>query len=188
MHVSRYGSRCQTILYNSDTGLCTPGSFLKSGTFGAALAPTSIEGDLFAPSVCDTSDGFTYVTSASASACIKVSNFTLTYFDAYAHCLKLGAHLYVADTWEKFNLLPLGNDFTLGLTDIALEGKMVWQNTGEEIAHAFKVVFFSQGEPSNGYGIEDCVAATVGPTSRVANDVPCDLDRFKFVCERPMII
>ena len=174
-------------MYNSDTGLCTPGSFLKSGTFGAALAPTSTEGDLFAPSVCDTSDGFTYVTSGNASACMWTSTSGRLYQDAQAYCNDLGSHLFVGRSLDKFHLLPYRVHYFIGLNDIAVEGAMTWVDTGEQITQDFKQVFFIPGEPNNEWN-EDCVCVNVIQSSHFGNDEKCPSVPLRFVCERPVFV
>ncbi|KAK3703496.1 hypothetical protein RRG08_002114 [Elysia crispata] len=182
----KYGSRCQTFMYNSNTGLCTPGSFLKSGTFGAALAPSAAVGDLFAPFSCDTSDGFTHVISGTLAACIMASNFSLNYPEAHALCLHLGAHLFVSRSMQRFNLLPPMIKYVIGLTDIAEEGKFVWQDNGETIIESFKTSLFNSGEPNDIRG-EDCVNVRVTGSNHIANDYPCDTFKHRFVCERSYI-
>ena len=173
-------------MYNSATGLCTPGSFLQSGTFGAALAPSSTEGDLYAPSVCDTSDAFTYVTSATTSACIMASSSVSSYNAAYLYCLNLGAHLFVLRSMDKLDLLPHGQGYIIGLTDLAVEGTFVWQDTGDVITKDLKLLFFRSREPNNNGVGEDCTVVTAGTGSPSGNDLPCDFVYYKFVCERPV--
>ena len=182
---NRYSSQCQTIMFNWETGLCTPGSFLRSDTLGASLAPTSTEGDLFAPSACDRSNGFQYVTSGSSSACFLVPTSKMKYSDARNHCLKLGAHLFVARSMEKVNLLPHGT-YLLGLTDIAQENVFVWEDNGEAISANFRNLLFRLSEPNNSNN-EDCVSISTGLSSHVANDISCRHSNIRFVCERPVI-
>ncbi|GFS11472.1 C-type lectin-related protein 4 [Elysia marginata] len=184
---THYSSKCQTFMYNSDTGLCTPGSFLKAGTLGTQLAPTSPEGDLFAPSTCDTSDGFEYITSANVSACINVSSFILNANDAVAYCFNLGAHLFVSRSMEKVDLLPHDVKLTVGLSDEVSEGTFVWQDTGDAITDDLKTLFFRAGEPNNQGGNENCVTITPGTNNPSGNDYRCLRDKYKFVCERPVL-
>ncbi|RUS89869.1 hypothetical protein EGW08_002399 [Elysia chlorotica] len=168
------------------TGLCTPGSFLQSGTFGTALAPTSTEGDLFAPSRCDTSDGFTYVTSDEASACILASSLAMSPDGAAAFCFNLGAHLFVARTKEKLQLLPHDNGYIVGLSDVAVEGTFVWQDNGEQITDVYKLQFFNPAEPNNSGVGEDCVVVTNVTTMLSGNDIPCNFVYWMVACERPV--
>ncbi|RUS71176.1 hypothetical protein EGW08_021063, partial [Elysia chlorotica] len=133
---------------------------------------------------CDTSDGFQYVTSGIQSACILVTSNTMNYDVGKAYCLSLGAHLFVARTEEKLKLLPPSTRVTIGLTDIAMEGVFVWDDTGDTISPSFKMLFFKPTEPNNANNNEDCVSTTSKRSN--ANDVFCHV-AFDIVCERPMI-
>ncbi|GFR74894.1 C-type lectin-related protein 4 [Elysia marginata] len=175
-------------MYNAFTGLCTPGSYLKTGTFGAALAPTTTEGDLFAPAACDTNDGFTFVTSGTLSACIKVSSVPMTYSNAHAHCLSLGAHLYVSRSIERFYLLPGSLVYIIGLTDLAKEGIFVWEDNGYVITESLKSSLFEPGEPNNSNSNEDCVIVVFWGLGIFAKDYACEGNEFQFVCERPLVL
>ncbi|RUS89871.1 hypothetical protein EGW08_002401 [Elysia chlorotica] len=174
------------VMYNSQSGLCTPGSFLQSGTFGTALAPSSTEGDLFVPSSCDTSDGFTYVTSGAQYACLMVSYTPMHYFSARDFCLSFGAHLYVGRSMAKLNLLPHGTRFFIGLTDIATEGRFVWQDTGYAITATFKKQIFNADEPNNKAG-EDCVSIIAGGSHANGIDIYCGSEKSAVACERPFL-
>ncbi|GFR64559.1 C-type lectin-related protein 4 [Elysia marginata] len=172
-------------MYNSNTGLCTLGSFLKSGEFGIALAPNSTEGDLFALSSCDTRDGFSWVTSGSLSACIMIPNFKTNYFGARKFCLDLGAHLYVSRSIEGFYLLPNHTNYIIGLTDIASEGTFVWEDSGTEITEDLTKLLFRPGEPNNAKG-EHCVVVRPNKKDNFANDFNCKKDKLNFACQRPI--
>ena len=174
-------------MYNSDTNLCTPGSFHKTLREGAALAPTSTEGDLYAPVTCDTSDMFQVLSSTEASACALISNVTLDYYDASDFCLSLGAHLFTARSMEKLALLPGGERFLIGLTDLQVEGMFAWDDNGEWIEPGLASLLFKSGEPSNTYGIEHCVSVGPNSTRPSGSDIPCQVDRFRFACERPVL-
>ncbi|GFS27772.1 C-type lectin-related protein 4 [Elysia marginata] len=175
-------------MYNSATGLCTPGLYLKGGIAGALLAPTSAEGNLFAPATCDTSDGFALVKSGTLSACIWASTTEMTYSNARAFCRNVGAHLYVSRSVERFNLLPHGIVYIIGLTDRAKEGTFVWDDNGNVITESLKSSLFMPGEPSNSENREDCVAVVAGGTGNFANDIACEGVEFRFVCERPLVL
>ncbi|RUS76397.1 hypothetical protein EGW08_015848 [Elysia chlorotica] len=183
---SRYGSQCQTFMYNSITGRCTPGSFLKYGTLGAALAPSSTDGNLYAPSSCDTSGGFRLVTSGTLSACIMVSDVAMYYLEALEFCLSVGAHLFVGRTMQKINMLPHGIRLYIGLTDLASEGTFIWQDTGDAITPALKKQLFDSGQPDNNNN-EDCVSITAGGTNAVGNDALCAERKFRVACERTFL-
>ncbi|KAK3765627.1 hypothetical protein RRG08_021306 [Elysia crispata] len=183
---SRYPNECETIIYNSATGLCTAGSALKSGAAGAAVAPNSAEGELFALFACDASNGFQYVSSGSESACIMASNFTLNFYDAVQYCLNMDASLFVAPVFEKLQLLPHGHRYTIGLTDITTENTFVWQDTGEAINSKYRLQFFAPGDPNNADGQEHCTAFEAGAGASGV-DYTCSLSMFRFVCERPLV-
>ena len=115
-----------------------------------------------------------------------VSSFILRYHEAYDFCLNLGAHLFVARTMEKIELLPLGSTYTVGLTDLATEGQFVWQDTGDVITTSLKDLFFRVNEPNNAGGVEHCISVVGGAGYNTGNDLPCDYAAHKFVCERPV--
>ncbi|GFN99386.1 C-type lectin domain family 4 member e [Plakobranchus ocellatus] len=183
----KYSLRCQTIMYNSSIKLCTPGSFLKTSSVGALLAPNTTEGDLYAPKTCDNSNNFNYVTSGGSSACMLVSDGAMGYDDAVNFCSSLGAHLFVAHTFERLALLPSGEGFMIGLTDRASEGTFAWDDNGETISTAYSDLLFKTGEPNNAHGVEDCVTVVPNSILPSGNDFPCHMALFRFVCERPMI-
>ncbi|GFS11474.1 C-type lectin [Elysia marginata] len=172
-------------MYNSDTGLCTPCSYLKSQAFGAALAPSNTEGDLFATSSCDSSDSFTYVTSGDESACIMASDFIANYDDANKHCRDLGSHLFVAPNITRLQLMPHGEYRLIGLTDIDTEGVYVWQETGMAISNDYATQFFGPGDPNNWNNIEHCILFMAG-AGATGVDYSCSIAYAKFVCERPL--
>ena len=173
-------------MYNSDTGLCSLTSHLKSGKLGAFQAPNMTEGDLYATSTCDTSDNFKYVTSGSQSGCIMVSNFATDYYSAYNFCSQHDAHLFTTQSIERFSLLPHGISYIIGLTDLKMEGVFQWEDTGEAATNDFQLAFFKQGEPNNAKGKEDCVAVVAGEQNHFGNDINCYRNRH-FVCERSMV-
>lgn len=186
---SKYGSQCQTILFNSDTKLCTPGSFIRTTNYSGALPPTISEGDLFAASACDVSDSFTYVTSGDASACIKASTFVLSGDEAAIHCRLLGSHLFVPRSLDRLELLPDDARYIIGLTDKANEGTFVWEDNGEAITDAYKALLFKSSEPNNRGGDENCVDVRGGTNAtNTGNDISCTPTRRRlFACERPML-
>ena len=104
------------------------------------------------------------------------------------YCNNLGAHLVVIRSLDKFNLLKSDVAYFAGLNDKANEGKMVWEDTGDEIAPDFVPVFFNGGEPNNGGGYEDCVYIWTGKSTNFGNDNPCWNVRMRFVCERPVYV
>ncbi|RUS86193.1 hypothetical protein EGW08_006039 [Elysia chlorotica] len=179
---TRYSSKCQTFLYNSATGLCTAGSDLRSGALGQSLAPPPDDGHLFAASPCNTSNGFRYVTSASASACILTSDFLLSQIEALQYCQDLDAILFEAPEFEKLELLPPGHMYTLGLTDAAVQDVFVWLEAGLAIDAQYRAKFFQDGDPNN-YNQEDCIAYQAGEGGV---DYQCGLAMFRFACERPV--
>ena len=87
---------------------------------------------------------------------------------------------------DKIDLLPHGERYIIGLTDIATEGEFVWDDTGEEIDKELKGVLFDPREPNNNGGIEHCIRIIPGSDHPTGNDIPCDISAHKFVCERPM--
>ena len=89
-------------------------------------------------------------------------------------------------TLEKLDLLPHGEPFYIGMTDLASEGTFVWQDTAEPIDEDFKKLFFKAGEPNNNLGAEHCAVYTAGEGVPTGDDYVCYLPSFKFVCERPI--
>ncbi|GFR76651.1 C-type lectin-related protein 4 [Elysia marginata] len=172
-------------MYNSDTGLCTPGSYLQPQSIGTSLAPSITEGDLFAASTCSTNDGFTYVTSGDESACIMASDFIANYDDANQHCRDLGSHLFVAPNIARLQLMPHGEYRLIGLTDIDTEGVYVWQDTGIAISNTYATQFFAPGDPNNWNNDEHCILFRAG-AGATGVDYSCSVAVAKFVCERPI--
>ncbi|GFR87813.1 C-type lectin-related protein 2 [Elysia marginata] len=173
-------------MYNSDTGLCTPASFLKSGRLGEALAPNSTEGDLYAQSTCNPSDGFSLVTYGNETACIWISNFQLTYYDAQAFCVDRGAHLYVARSMEGLHLFLESKYvcYIIGLKSNDNAGDtFVWQDNGNEITYDFRNLLINEGKPRY---YEQCVI--IGECKfKFASKIDCREDQYNFVCQRPML-
>ncbi|RUS71173.1 hypothetical protein EGW08_021060 [Elysia chlorotica] len=185
---SRYASKCQTVMFNPRANLCTPGSFIRKSQSGSTLAPTRTEGFLYAARACDTSDEFEVLSSAQASACVRMSNVSLNHQQAKEFCTGLGAHLFVARSMEKLNLLPHGVRILIGLTDTETEGVFVWDDNGDVFDPALNDLIFRAGEPSNYNDSEDCVTVIPNSLTPSGNDIACSIEKFTFACERPMLV
>ncbi|CAL1536389.1 unnamed protein product, partial [Lymnaea stagnalis] len=124
---------CHGFMYNEVTKLCTPSSGLSSVQPG----PSLVEGDLYFSDSCHSYPDFSIQSNLSTQANVAYYKQGVNYTDAKAACECMASHLYVAHTLEKFWLLYSikGNkNFAwIGLDDMAVTGKFVWVDSGQEI-------------------------------------------------------
>lgn len=107
----------------------------------------------------------------------------LRFWDAaLAHCQGFAGHLVtISDATEDAFVFDGANQFShekywIGLNDIAVEGKFVWQN-GEPVTYTH----WEPGEPNNA-GNEDCAQGNRFYPKTTWNDESCQ-QAFRFVCE-----
>ena len=193
--MARYQDTCQSIVYNLETATCTPGSvaFGPVSKLPAAI-PDEHSDDLIFYAIqpipaCDTTDGFAIYDVCGTTACLYTSTSLATYEEAVANCSQMNSRLYIGNTLVKFSVfwhvsLNYINDFTfLGLTDVAEEGKFVWDN-GEPLTAEQGTYVWDNSQP-DAHGDEDCVEARHGEgwDPYGLNDIGC-WRRDYYICER----
>ncbi|BFZ21559.1 hypothetical protein BsWGS_24598 [Bradybaena similaris] len=172
---------CTSFLFNSATGLCTPGAYINE----KQPLPSSAEGDFFQSFYCDTSKGFSVRTFGNTVACAAAFG-PATYQHADEDCQSKGAYLMPVRTAEKYYLLIYnltGNrDTWVGCDDIQQEGTFIWKEDGRRLTAAEKSAVFGAGEPNDHLGAEDCM--TYHSDWLGLWDYNCSYEHF-YACEMP---
>ncbi|CAL1548128.1 unnamed protein product, partial [Lymnaea stagnalis] len=138
--------------YNINTGHCTP----TSGRSPEQPLPTVDEENYF---VNDSYESFSHPNFSILSNGPTKANVAyfydppLNYADASAACERLNAHLFVAYTAEKYwlvrSIINITHKVYIGLDDIAVEGRFVWVDSGQEINSSLRASIFHPGQPDN---------------------------------------
>ena len=166
----RFPKTCASIVYNPKTKSCTPGStaFGRLDRIDIAI-PDQNSGDKIyyvkqPIPPCNASDGFSLYELCGTTACLHLSSAPqVDYTDAKLHCDVLDSRLFIGNTWARFSLfwnVSLGllqANTWIGLTDIAEEGKFVWDN-GEKLSDEQYKYIWLPSKP-NQVNEEDCVEA-----------------------------
>ncbi|GFS06669.1 C-type lectin domain family 4 member E [Elysia marginata] len=196
----RYPDSCQSVVYNSHTQNCTPGSVVFGPITRITTAiPYATSADVIfyarqpIPS-CNGTDNFKIYDICGTSDCLYVStemadNFTV----AESRCDQMNSRLVVRNTRARFSLMWYTarssnfHDAYIGLTDLAEEGKFVWVN-GEDLSSEQYQYVWVPGEPGNYYwweGGENCAQMNFGrwPVFVGVNDAKCSTPAH-YICER----
>ncbi|XP_048051394.1 CD209 antigen-like protein B [Megalobrama amblycephala] len=112
-----------------------------------------------------------------------ISNKKMSWSDSRQYCRDRGADLVIIDTEVKQRCI---NSFAkermwIGLSDIEHEGNLTWVDNSP-----LNQGFWSEGEPNDEHGKEDCVEIMSSCTSfnlNNWNDLPCSEKR-KGICEK----
>ncbi|GFR95975.1 CD209 antigen [Elysia marginata] len=196
----RYPDSCQSVVYNSHTQNCTPGSV----AFGPITNITAAIPDATSADVifytrqpippCNETDSFKIYDVCGTSDCLHVSpELADNYTVAKSRCDQMNSRLVVANTKARFSLMWYTAksynfyDAYIGLNDFAEEGTFVWIN-GEPLSSEQYQYVWVPGEPSNYYwweGGEQCVQVNFGwwPDYVGVNDVKCSISGH-YICER----
>ncbi|XP_037932878.1 C-type lectin 37Da-like [Teleopsis dalmanni] len=114
----------------------------------------------------------------------------INWFGARDTCRRLGADLATITTNDQLNaissyLLSKGygeNDwFWIAGNDLAQEGNFSWVSNGEKMTFAN----WSQGQPDNNGGIEDCVHLWLREGQFKMNDWQCRNGKAYYICQAP---
>lgn len=174
--LNRYLNNCMSLMYNTNTGLCTPGSVLGDQTF----IPSDSEGALY-HRYCDSSKGFQVITTGTTKACVAKFR-RLKYTEADAACQSKGAFLMSVKTTDKLSiLLMLAEDKPtwVGCDDLTQIGTYRWKEDGEILTDETISEVFLKGDPNYRVG-EDCVCLA-GVKGRLV-DYNCSVP-YNYVCE-----
>ena len=192
----RYSENCQSVVFNSQTGNCTPGSiaFGPIEKVTTSIPETGSSDKLYYVRQpippCNTSNNFALYDVCGTSACLYLSAPDA---DSYSHarttCSQMNSRLFVGNTMAKYSLflyicdeyLRDGMETYLGLQDIDSEGNFVWEN-GEPLSPEQNQYIWNTDEPNDGAGAgsEDCVE---WPKAFGLNDEQCH-DHNHYICER----
>ncbi|GFS25312.1 C-type lectin domain family 4 member M [Elysia marginata] len=196
----RYPDSCQSVVYNSHTQNCRPGSV----AFGPITRITTAIPDATSADVifyvrqpippCDETDNFKIYDVCGTSDCLYVSTEMVdNYTIAESRCDQMNSWLFVANTKARFSLLwytvdkYINYNTYIGLTDLDEEGTFVWVN-GEDLSSEQYQYVWVPNEPSNYYwweGGEHCVEVDFiqYPGFMGLNDARCWEIRH-YICER----
>ena len=117
--------------------------------------------------------------ATEAGGCYLLASEATTWAAASAACAAWGGTLARIDsaTEEAFVSSSVTADTWIGLNDLATEGDMRWDGTGDVSVY----VNWATDQPDNFGGDEDCVEVLAD--SRGWNDLPCT-DLHAYLCER----
>ena len=195
--LSLYSENCQSIIYNSQTGSCTPGSiaFSPIKKVTTSIPETSSSDKLYyvmqTIPPCNTSNNFALYDVCGTSACLYLSTSRAdNYNDARTFCSQMNSSLFVGNTMAKFSLFwytsktYINDNLYTGLQDIDVEGKFVWEN-GEPLSYEQKQYIWHDGNPDNAGNNQHCAIAfpEVSSKKTTLDDARCDLRRH-YICER----
>ena len=144
--MSRYSENCQSVVYNSQTRNCTPGSiaFGPIEKVATSIPETGSSDKLYymrqpIPS-CNTSNSFALYDVCGTSACLYLSTSRANNFgNARTLCRQMNSRLFVGTTMAKFSLFwyttktYINANTLIGLQDFKVEGNFVWEN-GEPLS------------------------------------------------------
>ena len=185
------------MVYNSQTGNCTPGSI----AFGpiekvTTSIPETCSSDklyyvrqLIPP--CNTSNNFALYDVCGTSACLYLSTSRANNFgNARTLCKQMNSRLFVGNTMAKFSLFwhttktYMNVDTLIGLQDFKIEGNFVWEN-GKPLSDEQYQYIWLPNEPNNIPGDQDCAVAlhALLPTKFGLCDGFCHKSRY-YICER----
>ncbi|GFS25308.1 CD209 antigen [Elysia marginata] len=192
----RYPDSCQSVVYNSHTQNCRPGSvaFGPIQRITTSIPETgSTDGVFYARQPippCNKTDNFTIYDVCGTSACMHLSTSKAnSYSTAKNICSLMNSKLYVGNTRAKFSTFwytakkYMNADILIGLNDITTEGNFVWEN-GESLSYEQSQYIWIISEPS-GTGDEDCADARQldWPGVFGLNDAKCSEPKH-YICER----
>ena len=196
--ISLYSKNCQAVVYNSQTGNCTPGSnaFGPIGQITTSIPETGSSDTLYYVRQpippCNTTNNFALYDVCGTSACLYLSTSVAdNYTHARSICSQMNSRLFVGNTMAKFTLfMYTGKTYMnvdscyVGLQDIDVEGNFIWENA-EPLSDEQNQYIWRPGEPNNGNENQDCADAKHAdwPFQFGLYDGICAAKRH-FVCER----
>ena len=195
--MSRYSENCQAVVYNSQTGICRPGSiaFGPIEKVTTSIPETGSSDKLYYVRQpippCNTSNSFALYDVCGTSACLYLSTSRANNFgNARTLCSQMNSRLFVANTMAKFSLfwytseIHMNEDTFVGLQDIDAEGNFVRKN-GEPLSPEKGQYVWLPSEPNDDYGDADCVNVRHAdwPDEFGFNDGQSNQTR-NYVCER----
>ena len=195
--IRRYSENCQAVVYNSQTGNCTPGSiaFGPLERVTTSIPETGSSDKLYYVRQpippCNTSKNFALYDICGTSACLYLSTSKANnYSDARTLCSQMDSRLLVGNTMAKFSLFwytsktYINDNLFTGLQDIAVEGNFVWEN-GEALSDEQNQYIWAPGNPDNSGSNQHCAIAfpEVSSKNTTLDDARCDLKRH-YICER----
>ncbi|KAK3764487.1 hypothetical protein RRG08_055652 [Elysia crispata] len=194
--MSRYSENCQSVVYNSQTGNCTPGSIAFGPIFyvTTSIPETGPSETLYYMRQpippCNTSNNFSLYDVCGTSGCLYLSTSEANYTDARTICSQMNSRLFVGNTMAKFSLFWYTSKTYMkvttyiGLGDNDVEGKYVWENGEPLSSEQYQYVWFHR-QPDNYLGDQDCAIAQHAnwPTRFGLDDAFC-YQGFHYVCER----
>ncbi|KAK3764482.1 hypothetical protein RRG08_055647 [Elysia crispata] len=195
--LSLYSENCQSVVYNSQTRMCTPGSiaFGPLDRVTTSIPESSLSDKLYFVRQpippCNTSNNFALYDVCGTSACLYFSTSKAeNYSDARTLCSQMNSSLFVGNTMAKFSLLwhtsktYMNADTFIGLQDIDVEGNFVWEN-GEPLSYEQKQYIWLPKQPDNKRSRQDCAVTWPSFNSQIQglDDERCNIKRH-FICER----
>ena len=195
--MSRYSENCQSVVYNSQTGICRPGyiAFGPIKNVKTSIPETGSSDKIYyvrqAIPPCTTSDNFALYDVCGTSACLYLSTSEAdNYNHAKTLCSQMNSRRFVGNTMAKFSLFWYTSKTYMkvttyiGLEDIDVEGNFTWEN-GEPLSYEQYQYIWFPTEPDNFRGNQDCAIAQHAnwPTRFGLDDAFCH-EGFYYVCER----
>ena len=190
-----YPDTCQSVVYNTDNQMCTPGSvaFGPLENVDTSIPVTSSNDMIFYTQQpippCDTNGNFALYDVCGTTACLYLSTSQAKYHDAISICNGMNSSIFLGNTLARFSvfwnvsLSYRNNDTWIGLTDLAVEDKFVWEN-GEPLSDQLAWWIFCPGQPNSWTLDENCAEAKHGgwPGIYGLNDADCLESKF-YMCE-----
>ncbi|GFS24303.1 CD209 antigen [Elysia marginata] len=184
---ARYRDTCQSVVFNTDTQMCTPGGIaFRSLEFIPTLVPLvhSVDTIYYAKQPippCDAASGnFVLFEVCGFTACIHRSTTRVNYDQAVSDCDQLGARLLMINTLPNYSVCRYAKfpgHAWVGLKYSDAEKKFMWIN-GEPLSDEQFQYIWVPGQPNNSGGVENC--AEYMHTG--INDISC-LDTKEVICE-----
>ena len=195
--MDRYSENCQAVVYNSETGICRPGStaFWHLQRVATSIPKIGSADTLYYVRQpippCNTENNFAVYDVCGTSACIYLSTSNASgYIDGRTRCSQMSSRLFVGNTIAKFSLFMYAVETDIrfgtyiGLQDFDVEGNFLWEN-GESLSLEQHQYVWSPGETKSNNEIENCaIGYLAGSVNGFGLDDGNCNNRRRYICER----
>ncbi|RUS71677.1 hypothetical protein EGW08_020566 [Elysia chlorotica] len=191
-----YPHTCQSIVYDTDNQVCTPGSVAFGPLENVNTAiPDKESRDKIVYAMqpippCDINSGnFSLYSVCGTTLCLHLSTSGEEYQVAASRCKNMKSRLFVGKTLPRFSVFWhvslnfLNTNTWIGLTDLEVEGRFVWDD-GEQLSDEMAQWIWRTGYPDNSFENEHCGEARLKnwPGVYGLNDANC-IDHDFYICE-----